>query len=178
MLLFKSLFKVRNFLLLSAALSGLTLAGCGYRPLYGQASTSPTIRAQLSSIEILPIGDRVGQQMRTELGQRLHPRGQAGVTTHQLRVALSQTTQNIAIAKDTSATRANLRLNANYRLVRQSDQFEVMNGSLFSTVSHNILESEYATLIASKDARNRAISDLSEQLERAMAIYFSKPATK
>ncbi len=169
------LFKARNFLLLLAAVSGLSLSGCGYRPLYGQAASNPGVATNLSGISIAPIGDRVGQKMHIELERRLHPRGQMAASTHNLKITLSQSSQNVAVAKDTSPTRANLRLTASYVLIRLSDSRKVFSGSLFSVVSHNLLSSDYATLIAKNDARDRAVVDMGEQLERRMAIYFSNP---
>ncbi|MCK5545849.1 MAG: hypothetical protein KAI27_00630 [Rhodospirillaceae bacterium] len=170
-----SLFKVRNFLLLLAAVSVLSLPSCGYRPLYGQAATNPGIKANLSAIDIAQIPDRIGQKMHTELGRRLHPRGQLAASTHNLKIVLSESSQNVTVAKNTSATRANMRLTAKYQLVRLSDRRQVFSGSLFSVVSHNILGSDYATLVAKNSARDWAINDLGEQLERRMAIYFTNP---
>ena len=169
------LFKARNFLLLLTAVSGLSLSGCGYRPLYGQAATNPGVKANLSAIDISQIPDRIGQKMHIELERRLHPRGQMAASSHNLKITLSQSSQNVTVAKDTSATRANLRLAANYKLIRLSDSREVFSGSLFSVVSHNILKSDYATLVAKNDARDRAVVDMGEQLERRMAIYFTNP---
>ena len=170
-----SLFKVRNFLLLLAAVCGLTLSACGYRPLYGEAATNPAVEANMSAVSIAPINDRVGQKMHIELERRLHPRGMAAMTTHSLRVSLSESSQNVTVARDTSATRADLRLTAKYRLIRNNDNRQVAKGSLFSVVSHNILGSDYATLVASNSARDWAINDIGEQLERRMAIYFTNP---
>ena len=176
MSLFSSLFKARTLLIVAVALfSGLAVSACGYRPLYGQAATNPKVEANMSAVSIAHISDRIGQKMHTELERRLHPRGTAAMTTHSLRVSLSESSSNFGVARDTSATRADLRLTAKYSLIRNDDSRQVASGSLFAVVSHNILGSDYATLVAGNDARDRAIVDMGEQLERRMAIYFTNP---
>ena len=175
MSLFKISFFSRLLLIGLVAFSTLSIAACGYRPLYGKASVNPATEANLAAIEIAPIYERIGQMLHTELGRKLHPRGQARATTHTLRITLSQSTAHLAVAKDTAATRANYRLSANYTLVRKSDGREIISKSLFSTVSYNILSSDYANAVAAKNAQERAVNDVSEQLARRMAVYFNIP---
>jgi len=175
MSLFKISFFSRLLLIGLVTFSMLSLSACGYRPLYGKASLNPATEANLAAIEIAPLYERIGQMLHTELGRKLYPRGQARAATHTLRVKISEGTSHLAVAKNTTATRANYRLVANYSLVRKSDGREVISKSLFSTVSYNILSSDYANSIAAKNAQERAVNDVSEQLARRMAVYFNVP---
>ena len=174
MSLFNLSFFPRFLLIVLGIFSVLSLSACGYRPLYGAASANPATEANLAAIEIAPLYERTGQILHTELGRRLYPRGgQAGITTHILRITTTQSTTNLAVAKNTAATRANYRLNASYQLIRKSDQRPVLSNSIFSTISYNILSSDYANTVAAKNARERAAMDISEQLAQRMAIYFN-----
>lgn len=174
-----SLFNFRFFIialgLVAGLVSTLALSACGYRPLYGTSSLNPTTEANLAAIEISPLYERTGQMLHTELSRRLYPRAQAQITTHTLLLKLSEGTQHAAIARNTAATRANFTLRTEFQLVRKSDSREVFKGSLFSTVSYNILASDYSNMVAADDARERAVKDTSEQLARRMASYFNIP---
>jgi len=173
MSLFNLSFFPRFLLIVLGTFSVLSLSACGYRPLYGAASANPATEANLAAIEIAPLYERTGQILHTELGRKLYPRGQAGITTHTLRITTTQSTTNLAVAKNTAATRANYRLSASYQLIRKSDQRPVLSNSIFSTISYNILSSDYANTVAAKNARERAAMDISEQLAQRMAIYFN-----
>ena len=51
----------------------LALAGCGFRPLYGERSDS--VRERLAAVAINPIRDRVGYEVYNLLRDSLTPRG-------------------------------------------------------------------------------------------------------
>ena len=168
-----SLSRVRNVVAIAAVL--LMVAACGYRPLYGPSSTNARVEGQLAGVSIKPIADRVGQMMHTELSRRLNPGGQAARPSHSLAVTLSESVQHLAVERDTFATRANLTVTARYVLVRTVDSVLVEEGSDSVVASYNLLSSDYATLVAEKDARKRAVGELAEQLRNRIAIYFHGP---
>ncbi|HWL82958.1 MAG TPA: LPS assembly lipoprotein LptE [Roseomonas sp.] len=109
----------RRLLTLGAA--GLTLAGCGFRPLYapqgGAASVSdPGVRSVLASTEVALIPERSGQLMRRALQQRLGRFG-AATPAQQLRVSLQFGTEAEGFRRDGTATRARLTATAGWLLV-------------------------------------------------------------
>ena len=54
----------------------LALAGCGYKPLYGEnRGDSAAMTADLATIRIEAIPDRIGQKMYNMLHERLTPDG-------------------------------------------------------------------------------------------------------
>ena len=150
-----------------------TLAGCGFQPLHGKSS--PASAAALGGIEIAIIADRTGQKLRNLLLDKLNPHGPSDRPRYVLRVTVAQSIHSLAIRKDEIATRANLVLRADYELRRKSDRKLVTKGSASSTNSYNILRSNFATLSAENDARNRAVRVLSEDLRTRIGIYLSRP---
>lgn len=166
---------------MAAALLGLSLSlslgACGFKPLYGHqgndANGSPTNLA-LAQIDVKPIIDRSGQKMRTALQRRLSPKNQTA-SKYQLAIKLSESVADLAIDRTAFATRANLSLTAEYRLVRNADGLELNTGALTSVTSYNILTSDFATHAARTDARSRAIEVLADDIHARLALYFAGP---
>jgi len=152
----------------------LLLAGCGFRPLYGHSGGGNS--AALARVKVDPIPDRMGQILHNLLLERLSPGGPTDRPVYQLSVSLSEGRQELAIRKDESATRANLTVTARFRLtlIDRPDLGELA-GSAASTNSYNVLQSEYATLSAENDARNRALIALAEEIRLHVAAGLLNP---
>jgi LPS-assembly lipoprotein len=152
----------------------LLAAGCGFRPLYGQSGGGDA--ATLATVEIEPIPDRIGQKMRTLLRERLSPKGPSDRSLFRLSVSLTEARQELAFRKDESATRANLTVTANFRLaVIDRPDIGTLSGTAYSTNSYNVLESQFATLSAANDARDRALVSLAEEIRLRIAAGMRNP---
>ena len=146
----------------------ILLNGCGFSPLYKSGGNGDL--TTLSTIEIAKIKDRAGQQLRNLLLARFAPRGKAARTDYRLTVTLKEAIAELAIRKDETATRANLVVTANFRLIALRDpSFKSFSGQSISTNSYNILASDFATLSAENDARKRALRSLAEQIRLRVA---------
>lgn len=160
-------------------LSGLLLlglAGCGFRPLYGQRSaTSGNVGDEFEQIRITPIADRTGQLLYNELRDRLNPRGRPASPRYVLTVTLTEDSQQLALRGDETATRANLTLTATYALRRadadtaEGGEAVVTSGHARIVTSYDILESQYATLVSIDDARARSVRLLSDDIQTRLA---------
>lgn len=163
--------------LASAALlcTGLMLTACGFQPVYSEQRNASA--AALASIEISQIGDRRGQVLRTLLRTRLSPKGPTGRALYRLTVKLTESKAELALRKDESATRANLTLTAAFVLERLPPYPPgIARGNSISTNSYNVLDSDYATLSAENDARNRALRTLAEEIRLRVATAINNPA--
>ena len=145
------------------------LTGCGFRPLHSVKSGASA--ANLAEIRIAPIADRIGQQFHNLLLDKLTPKGLSPAPSYVLHVTLTEARQNLAVRKDTVATRANLIMRASFKLVRIGDDALLMNNSAISVNSYNILNEEFATLSAENDARVRAVRELSDTIRTRVAVY-------
>jgi LPS-assembly lipoprotein len=152
-------------------LCALVVAGCGFRPLYGGGRDS-VAATELATIRIEPIADRIGQQLRNHLLDLLSPTGRAGVPRYVLRVELSGSTQGLAVAKTELATRANYRLVAQYRLLGPGGKPLIFQASNKVVSSYDILTSDFATLIAEKDAKARAVREIGKDIRTQLALFF------
>ena len=159
----------RAVLAAGVLLSLCLLSACGFRPIHGERSQASA--AALSQVDIALIPDRTGQMLRNELLQRFHPRGVATGDRFLLQVTLNEALQDLAIKKNEVATRANLTLTALFTVARSQDGQPVFTGSASSVNSYNILTSDFATLSARADARERAVRQLADDIKERMSVW-------
>lgn len=164
-------------LAVTVAVLAATLSACGFRPLHGGKNGGPG-GADLATIEIRVISNRVGQQLRNQLLDALTPRGKPLRPKHYLRVVLSESTQRLAVQKNSFATRANYRLTANFQLFDAANGEVVFNGREQTISSYNISRSDYTTLIGEKDAKIRATRALAEDIRTRLGVYFINGALR
>ncbi len=150
------------------------LQGCGFRPLYGDPSTGGSL-AEFALIKVEPIKDRIGQLLRNHLRTAFNPKPRTQKPRYLLKTRITEGTSSLAVKKSAFATRANLKVTANFQLLNAGTAESIYSATRSITVSYNILDSEYATIAAKKDARIRAVRELSEDIRIQLGVYFSRP---
>ena len=146
------------------------LAACGFQPLYG-GSASSGVRADLAAVEVALIEDRVGQQLRNELIRRFHPDGRPRNPAYRLHVGLRIDKRDLALQKSEIATRASLRITANFTLRKRTDGGTLIRGTTRITTSYDILSNDFATLAAEADARRRGVRELADEITNRLAAF-------
>jgi len=154
---------------------GALLTGCGFQPVYG-ARPGVETTAEMASIKVDPINDRIGQLLRNHLLDALNPGGEPTQVKYRLLTEISEAKQELAIRKAELATRSNMNLTASYRLYDVDRKAYVMTRTSVVAASYNLLTNEFATLAAAADARERGTRDLSEDITRQIALYFRAQA--
>lgn len=163
----------------SVAVLCLGLAGCGFQPLNSRTTNASAESGQLSNLQelsairIAPLSDRTGQEMHNLLRDRLNPSGQPSAPRYQLEVRLTESIRELAFESDETATRADLSIIANYRLLRLDTQKSLSSGRSRSISSYNILERQFASTISEADARSRALRDIADDIKIRLSAYFS-----
>ena len=154
-------------------LTAFILASCGFTPMYGSggATTSGTVAAALRQVDVRPIADRRGMVLRQQLEEKLHPGGGRN-TRFDLQVRLASRTQELGVRKDSTTSRANLILTANF--VLWDGTRRLLRDRVRSTVSYNILDDQYATIASERDAEARALKQLSDEIRVRLAVYFNR----
>jgi LPS-assembly lipoprotein len=153
------------------------LAGCGFKPLYGNAgsgSSDVSVSESLASVRVTPMRDRVGQQMHNFLRDRLNPYGQPDAPLYNLQVDLSESVVEVGVRIDETATRANLKLTASFTLRAVADGQELTTGNSVATTSFDILDEAFATTVSEEDARERALREVADDIQRRLAVYFAR----
>lgn len=169
----RSLVSRRLFL---AGAGVLTLSGCGFRPLYGDRQAFGPVADELASIDVGVIADRPGQLLRTYLIQQLNPDGRPVDPAYTLEVGLDEIITNLGIQRDDTATRSNLRIEAVYTLTSTADGQAVYLNTTEVITSYNILDDQFATVVAERSAQEGALRELSERIRTDLALFFARSA--
>jgi len=163
--------RTRGFLVALLALGALS--GCGFSSLYGKQDSGHAT-GELQQIKIKPIEDRIGQIVHNHLIDMLNPGGRPARSAYELFVTLNESTAKLAIERNAFATRADLSLQARFRLVDRASGKELYASNDLVIGSYNLYDSDYATLAAAKDARQRAAREISQIIHSKLAAYFSQ----
>jgi len=167
-----------SFVALALVLSTL-LGACGFSPLYGKrGDVDFSVEQHLALIDIQPIKDRIGQQLRNNLLVRLNLKGQPANPLYTLSVTLNESNTNLGVKKSAVVTRGNLRISADYTLSRAAsvnsgiDAITLTTATVTTISSYDIPQAQYTALAALKDARARAVKEIADDMRTRLGIYF------
>jgi LPS-assembly lipoprotein len=150
-------------------LAPLALGACGFHPLYGEAPTGPE-EPQLASIRVLPIAERMGQELALALRESFNPHGESATQTYLLSTALTQSRVDLGIQRDATSTRGRVDAYATITLTEIKTNKVVYTGRVQSTSAFNILQDGYAAQVAEDDARERMVRDLAVEIHTRLAL--------
>ena len=156
----------------------LLLMGCGFQPLYGRQADAPAISDQLALIYVDPIESRAGQILRNHLLDRLTPLGARADARYRLSVDLRFSQQSVALEKDKTVTRKNLTVTVDYTLRDVTERTTLARGSARTVAAFNVVQSDFATLSAKRDAERRAVKELGEEITTRLAVFFTGQRTE
>lgn len=156
---------------LAVVLLVAVLAGCGFQPLYGTAANG-SVAADLEQVKIELISNRLGQQLHNALRDRMNRDGQPARPLYRLKIGVSESTRRLAIRKDDTTARANLLVSAIFQLVDAETGAPLMKGDARATSSYNVLDSDFGTLSAERDAQTRAVRVLADEITVRVSGFF------
>jgi len=165
-----------------AAIAGcaltVLLAACGFQPLHGRqndsAGADAAPMASLADIYIAPIPDRIGQEVRNGLLDRLNRLGQPAKPRFRLNVVLQSRKEGLAIRSDETVTRFNFRLGARFKLIDTQSGETLFSGRTVAISAYNIVRSSFANVTAEKDAQSRAAREVSEEIHAQITVYMKR----
>ena len=160
----------RAFLLGSAA---ALLGGCGFQPLYGDKDYGAAGGQELATVKVNTIPDRSGQILHYFLLDRINPHGRPATVLYSLDIQLVEQKSNVGIIKDSTATLGQLGNTANYTLYDLKKKAAVQSGRSRSFTSFQIVQSQFATLAAEKDARERTLREIADDITTKVAVFLA-----
>lgn len=155
------------------ALSLLSLAGCGLRPLYGGGSSS-AVATSLRSVSVSPIEGQAGWLLRGKLVDRLG--GPGAASAYRLDIKLDDNITGLGIRSDRAATYERRTLRARYQLVDAASGSVVLDATAGSDVGIDIVSSEYATVAAEQTALEELADAIADQIVTRLALFASRTA--
>ena len=156
----------------AAALLLVALAACGFQPLYGQRQGAPV--EALRSVQIATIADRQGQLLRNQLLLLFNPTGAVAEERYQLTVTLATSGNDALLRKDETASRLEVTVTAEFALSSLSDRRIVTRGRAHSVNSFDVVESDFATLSAERDALEASLRQIAHSIQTQLAVHFER----
>jgi LPS-assembly lipoprotein len=135
------------------------------------------MQATLSTIYVEPMPDHLGYELRNKMIDILDGPGTPGGAQYHLKLALTETTQGIALQNDAAVTRYNDNLKITYSLTDGAGKV-VTSGTETGISAYNVLPSganaNYGTLAAQQDADKRAAEDIAQRILLDLNVFFAK----
>jgi LPS-assembly lipoprotein len=161
---------------LISAVFALTLAGCGFQPLYGEHSAGTgDVAVELAKVSIPIIPDRIGQLVRNQLIDTMTPHGQPGTPDYVLTVQVKELSETQTLRFDSTASRLRYTLFAQFQVTAGSNQ--VAKGSARSVVSYDLPNSSayyYTSVASQREAEMQAARDVADQIKTRVAMAIAR----
>jgi LPS-assembly lipoprotein len=146
----------------------LALAGCGFQPLYAP----PGGGAAIGPVHVAEIEGGAGHVLRRELDRILAVENDGGPPM-ELEITLLEQVTPLGIRRDESATRAELRLTANYVLT-PADGGTPLRGSVVTVVNYDVPTQAFGEITAQDDARERAAETMAQRFRAELALRMAQ----
>ncbi len=164
---------LRRRALLLALAGGL--GACNFRPLYlAKGADNTAAQSELAAIEIQGLGGRLGYLLRNALLDELNPATAQVPPRYVLDVSLSSSATPLAIQLDSTITRYNLALTAEFQLRDKATSNVLVNSAVQRISSYNVSRQPYADLIASQTAERRAAQEVATEIRTLLAVEFAR----
>lgn len=151
-------------------------SSCGFKPMYGEQGLSDaTLTGARPEIFINNIPDREGQILRNLLIDQLYTNGRPINYTYEIEFTpLRIKTTEMGIKKDASATRIQVQITTDMKLVRNSyGEKEVILTRKFKSVgAHNLLYNQLASLTSREDIVRDILKEMSQEITAKLDLYF------
>lgn len=150
----------------------LALAGCGFRPMYGDSPRALATTRGLETVRVGLIPERNGQLMRRRLEERLGTGG--ALPQYDLRVGLGYGIEQQGFRSDGSPSRVRITATAQWYLYDTNVPPRlVATGTERTFDAYNIPENQFFAADASRQAtERRLVEQLSEDIVRRLAVRF------
>ena len=155
------------------------LAACGnggFRPLHGNFSGEASASEKFAAMDIAPIPGRVGQRLRNELIFEKTGGGTPVPHEYRLDIAIKESVSSTLVQRDADALGEVYNLTARFRLIRLSDQKEIMNGTSIGRASYERVVSSFANVRARRDAEDRAAKTVATDLRARLSAVLATSA--
>lgn len=161
--------------LLVVGLLALGPVGCGFQPMYAkpQGQAASPASTQLAGIYVAGIEDRSGQILRNALVQKINPLGEPRQRLYKLTIKLSASQEQLAESSDGKATLGRYFVRATFNLTDANGERQLFDGNSRSVASYRLLGPRYSSTATERDAQERALADVAEDIRTQLAAYFA-----
>ncbi|PKQ08498.1 MAG: hypothetical protein CVT73_06970 [Alphaproteobacteria bacterium HGW-Alphaproteobacteria-12] len=166
----------RIALLFILPLMALPLAGCGFSPLYAERN-DVFVTGELAMLDVVAPEDDLGREIKFSLLDILSSSGNPPANpAYRVELAPRIYEEDVAIERDADVTRKNLVLIVPFRMIDMATKKPVLTATSRSRSSYNRVNSEFANITASQDARTRITKAAANDIKLQLSIYFDRRA--
>jgi LPS-assembly lipoprotein len=175
-------------------LAAAPLGACGFQPLYARNGDSGVpealMRVQIGEIrdpapstlrgfrrDYEVDNDRSRQLLRNYLSDDLATRGGTAKRDYVLNVQLIEPRTNVAIDRSDTTLRYGYSVVAYFQLYEASGR-SLFSGASSSSTTFAVSQSEFATIASQRDARDRAMQEISVDIRNQLAAFFFTQARR
>lgn len=151
--------------------ASLSVSACGFQPLYATQSNGQGVVTELAAITVQTSNARLDRALRLLLEEQFRADGSVA-PLYQVAVSSVLSIRNVAIQQDTDVTRKNLVLTSRYTLTDIETGEQLFRSKAIAIAAYNRVESEFANIIAERDARERAANQAAGEIRAALAVFF------
>ena len=144
------------------------LSACGFKPIYGNKSTSDNNALEL--IEIEPIESIAGTKFYQHLSDIL-PRSHSA--KYLLKVQFGYGSVPLAIQKNSDVLRQTVSQQVTYQLLDKETNKELTHGQFKNTSSYSTTFSPYATYVESEITLENLSQYAAEEVRTRLILYFA-----
>ncbi len=148
----------------------MPLGGCGFHPLYAKSERAQQA-SELASIKVAPIANRLGQLLEFSLRENFNPQNVPVAQRYTLNVTLTIQQNDLGILRDATATFGEVIVNAEFSLMESKTGQRVFTGRTSVTGSFNIPNDAFAAQVATDDARERTVGELTNQISTRLIFF-------
>jgi len=154
-------------------LTAPALTACGFTPLYAR----PGLSSGLSGIESVAPEGRTGFLLRQALDDAL-ARNEATPAVYRLTIDLKETRTPRGRRVDATASRYELVLLADWKLVTVTTGAVALEGTTQTEVTFDRADQPYSGIVANQDAQSRAASELARKIQLQLANWMARGGGK
>ncbi len=136
----------------------LALSACGFQPVYGTGGTGNALQ---NNVEVVELDTVEGYLLTRRLEERL---GRASVSKYRLETSVDVTREKLDVNTESNINRFNFIGVAKYTLVEQSTGRTVVSGKVDNFAGASQSGTTVASLAAERDARQRLMVLLADQI--------------
>lgn len=126
------------------------LAGCGFEPVY---QSGGALEQRLAQVHVVPQDSRIGFATRNALLDAIQAPDKPAQPAYRLALNVSGDRERLGIEADETASRINVVLDTTWTLTQLGEESKVIDrGSIRRVVPYNVVDDNYASLIAERDA--------------------------
>ena len=165
---------VRGFLFALAA--AFALAACTVQPLYGPTVGGGQVQATLTRIDVAPVKDRVGQQVRNTVIFQMTGGRAIQDPLYRMTLSVSSKEIDLGITNIDASPSYSVQVAATYTVVRIDTGEEILRNPSRASAAYNRSNQEFANTRARIDAENRAAATVGNDIATRVAAAIATGA--